>query len=61
MDANYLKELIRRIEHEKSVHDSKFRGRTEHGDCLKRFEAVLEKLRKEHEGLQTKSVSPGEP
>ena len=45
MDRYYLNELIRRVEQEKSVHDSKFAGNACHANCLPRFDGVIEKLR----------------
>lgn len=45
--AMHIKGLIRNLESEKAVHDTKFAGNTLHSDCLKRFDQVLVQLQEE--------------
>ncbi len=47
MDRQYLKEMIRRIEEEMAVHDSKFAGNPAHDNCLPRFEMVIARMKAE--------------
>lgn len=44
MDKALAKQAIEKIEAEKAVHDIKFAGRPEHGNCLPRFDKVLANL-----------------
>lgn len=48
-NAMHIKGLIRNLESEKSVHDTKFAENPLHGDCGKRFDHVLAQL---HDELQ---------
>lgn len=43
----HIKGLIRNLESEKSVHDTKFADNPLHNDCLKRFDQVLLQLQDE--------------
>ncbi len=45
--AMHIKGLIRNLESEKAVHDTKFAGNALHTDCLKRFDQVLVQLQEE--------------
>ena len=45
--ASHIKGLIRNLETEKSVHDTKFAENPLHTDCLKRFDQVLLQLQDE--------------
>ncbi len=45
--AMHIKGLIRNLESEKSVHDTKFADNPLHNDCLKRFDQVLLQLQDE--------------
>lgn len=49
--AMHIKGLIRNLESEKAVHDTKFSGNPLHTDCLKRFDHVLEQLQDELQKL----------
>lgn len=53
MDRNYLNDVIRRIEQEKAIHDTKFARNAAHANCLPRFETVIANLRKELEKLSS--------
>lgn len=45
--AMHIKGLIRNLESEKAVHDTKFADNPLHNDCLKRFDQVLLQLQDE--------------
>jgi len=49
--AAHIKGLIRNLESEKAVHDTKFAGNALHTDCLKRFDNVLDQLKDELQKL----------
>lgn len=44
MDKAYLKQVIARLIAERAVHEHKFAGMPVHNNCLKRFDALIEKL-----------------
>ncbi|MBX9691467.1 MAG: hypothetical protein K2Z81_03720 [Cyanobacteria bacterium] len=52
MDREYLVRTIEKIRSHRETHDSQFKDRPEHANCLPRYDETIKRLEKELEKIE---------